>query len=131
MFHEGEVVSHQAAPDVEWEDFTVINGYCDWPVKRLLFAWEPGQRPYWFERANPPGVLAVLRRQSDGARFMLESATFELVEQREPGMRFFDSREAERVPSQFGESDQAAGPAPARRVISVNGRTLREPASGD
>lgn len=131
MFHRGEVIGYQSGPDAEWEDFTVVNGWCDWPVKRLLFAWEPGQPSYWTERANPPGVLAVLRRQGDGVRFMLETETFELVEQREPGMKYFESREAERVPTQFGEGDQVAGPAPARRVISVGGRTLREPASGD
>lgn len=131
MFNRGEVVGYQAGPDAEWEDFTVVNGWCDWPVKRLLFAWEPGQRPWWFERANPLGVLAVLRRQSDGQRFLLDSETLELHEQAEPGMKHFDSREEERAPSQFGEGLAGPVPPPARRVISRDGRTLREPSSGD
>lgn len=127
MFHRGEVVGYQAAPDAEWEDFTVVNGWCDWPVKRLLFAWEPGQPRWWTERANPPGVLAILRRQSDGVRFMLEAETFDLVEQREPGLRNFEPREVEEAPTQFGEGAGGAIPLPARRAISWGGRTQRVP----
>lgn len=131
MFHRGEVIQYQAGPDAEWETLTVVNGWCDWPVKRLLFAWEPGQRPWWYERANPPGVLAVLRRQSDGQRFMLDADTFELVEQAEPGMKFFEPREEREAPSQFGDAARESGPPLARRVISRDGRTLREPSTGD
>ena len=131
MFHRGEVVGHQEAPGVEWETLTVITGWCDWPVRRLVFGGEPGRTGPRYERVNPPGVLAVLRRQSDGQRFLLDAETLELREQREGGLEHFDSREPELVRSQLEDAAGRGGVSLARRAISRDGRTLREPEPGD
>jgi hypothetical protein len=131
VFHAGEVIGYKGSDDDDWESLTVVTGYCDWPVKRMMFATEPGQRPWWIERHNPPGVLAVLQRQSDGVRFLLDSETWELREQREGRSERFDWRDDREPASQFDDATGRSGPMLARRAISRGGVTLREPAVGD
>lgn len=131
MFHAGEVIGYKAGEDAEWESLTVVTGYCDWPVKRMVFATKPGDRPWRIERHHPPGVAAVLQRRSDGVRFLLDSETWELREQGEGRLQHFDRHREDRVASQFEDAAGRSGVPVARRAISVGGRTLREPAAGD
>jgi hypothetical protein len=131
VFHRGEVIGYKASEDAEWESLTVLTGYCDWPIKSLTFATRPGERPYTIERHHPPGVLAVLQRQSDGRRFLLDSETWQTHEQAEGRSERFDWREGREPVSQFDDAAGRGGAAPARRALSVGGRVLREPTVGD
>lgn len=131
MFHSGEVIGYKGPDDDEWTDLTVVTGYCDWPVKRMVFATKPGDPPWRIERHHPPGVLAVLRRQSDGVRFLLEDDTWQLQEQSEGRLQHFDRHREDNVRSQFEDATGGGGTPVARRVISQGGRTLREPTVGD
>jgi hypothetical protein len=109
VFHRGEVAGYQDQAG-EWHRVTVVTGACDQP---------------------PPGVLAVLRRQSDGQRLILRCDPFELVEQAEGRSERFDWRQDREPVSQFDDAAGRGGGAPARRAMHVGGRTLREPTVGD